>query len=121
MTLFRTDIAHFLQLCPTKNILLPFAAITLCKLNHMKILLLYLLAVNAVTFVLYGIDKRRAQRGAWRIPEKTLLILPLLGGSVGGILGMRLFRHKTKHWYFRYGLVLLFLAQTALGIYLWLR
>ena len=65
-------------------------------------LLWYLAAVNVVTFTVYGIDKRKARRGAWRIPEKTLFLLPLLGGSVGALLGMKVFRHKTKHAVFRY-------------------
>ena len=52
---------------------------------------------NGGTFQLYGIDKRRAQRGKWRIPEKTLLLHTWLLGGVGGLLGMKLFRHKTKH------------------------
>ncbi|MBQ9802004.1 MAG: DUF1294 domain-containing protein [Clostridia bacterium] len=62
--------------------------------------LIYLLLFSLVTFALYGIDKGRAKRGAWRIPEKVLLGASLLGGAVGGTLGMQLFRHKTKHWYF---------------------
>ncbi len=84
----------------------------------MKYFLLYLAVINLVTFVLYGVDKRRARREQWRIPEKTLLLLPLIGGSVGGILGMRVFHHKTKHWYFRFGLPAMLLAQVALAVYL---
>ena len=61
-------------------------------------LAVWLIAINLVTFAVYGIDKRRARRGAWRVPEKTLFLLPLLGGSIGALLGMRVFRHKTKHW-----------------------
>ena len=64
---------------------------------------MYLLAVNLAAFVLYGADKRRAKQGTWRIPEKTLFLLPLLGGSVGGILGMRVFHHKTRKTKFRLG------------------
>ena len=60
-------------------------------------LAVWLIAINLVTFAVYGADKRRARRGAWRVPEKTLFLLPLLGGSVGALLGMRGFRHKTKH------------------------
>ena len=59
------------------------------------------LAINAVTFGLYGVDKRRARRGAWRIPERTLLMLTWLMGGVGAFLGMRTFRHKTKHLAFQ--------------------
>lgn len=84
-------------------------------------LLWYLAAVNVVTFTVYGIDKRKARRGAWRIPEKTLFLLPLLGGSVGALLGMKVFRHKTKHWYFVWGIPIILLAQTALAAWLWLR
>ena len=84
-------------------------------------LLWYLAAVNVVTFTVYGIDKSKARRGAWRIPEKTLFLLPLLGGSVGALLGMRVFRHKTKHWYFVWGIPRILLAQTALAVWLWLR
>ena len=87
-----------------------------------KILLAYLALVNLLTFVLYGADKRKAQKGAWRVPEKTLLLLPLLGGSVGGILGMQTFRHKTKHWYFKFGLPAMLVLQAALAVYLiWFR
>lgn len=56
--------------------------------------------ISLVTFILYGIDKRRAVKGAWRIPERVLLFFSLLGGGIGGALRMRIFRHKTKHWYF---------------------
>ena len=84
-------------------------------------LLWYLAAVNVVTFTVYGIDKRKARRGVWRIPEKTLFLLPLLGGSVGALLGMKVFRHKTKHWYFVWGIPAILLAQLALTVWLWLR
>ena len=70
-----------------------------------KTLLLGVLAVlivmNLVSFALMGIDKRRAQRGAWRISEKALLLTTACFGGLGGVMGMRLFHHKTKHWYFR--------------------
>ena len=82
------------------------------------VLLVYLAVLNLVTFALYGADKRRAKKGQWRIPEKTLLILPLLGGGVGGILGMAVFHHKTRHWYFRWGLPAMFLLQAAGTVYL---
>ena len=84
-------------------------------------LLWYLAAVNVVTFTVYGIDKRKARRGTWRVPEKTLFLLPLLGGSVGALLGMKVFRHKTKHWYFVWGIPIILLAQLALTVWLWLR
>ena len=82
------------------------------------LLAVWLLAINLVTFAVYGADKRRAKRGAWRVPEKTLFLLPLLGGSVGALLGMRAFRHKTKHWYFVWGVPAILLAQLALAAWL---
>ena len=79
----------------------------------------YLVLVNLAAFFLMGSDKRRAQReGARRIPEKTLFLAALLGGRLGAILGMRLFHHKTKHWYFRYGLPALLAVQILLGVFL---
>lgn len=85
----------------------------------MQIAGLYLLLINGVGFLLMGIDKRRAKRGAWRISEKSLFLSPLLGGTVGAILGMRVFHHKTKHWYFRYGLLALLVLQLALAGWLY--
>ena len=82
------------------------------------LLAVWLLAINLVTFAVYGADKRRAKRGAWRVPEKTLFLLPLLGGSVGALLGMRVFHHKTKHWYFVWGVPAILLAQLALAAWL---
>ena len=84
-------------------------------------LLWYLAAVNLVTFTVYGVDKSKARRGAWRVPEKTLFLLPLLGGSVGALLGMLVFRHKTKHWYFVWGIPLILLAQIALAVWLYVK
>lgn len=81
-------------------------------------LAVWLIAINLVTFAVYGADKRRARRGVWRVPEKTLFLLPLLGGSVGALLGMRVFRHKTKHWYFVWGVPAILLAQLALAVWL---
>ena len=74
---------------------------------------IYLVVVNVLAFALYGIDKYKAKAGAWRIPEKTLLGIAVLGGSVGAIAGMKTFHHKTKHWYFRYGLPALLAIQLA--------
>lgn len=73
--------------------------------------IILLVLVNLVAFALYGIDKKRARRRAWRISEKTLLGIAVIGGSIGAILGMLLFHHKTRHWYFRYGLPLFLLVQ----------
>lgn len=85
------------------------------------VLLVWLAAVNVVTFAVYGIDKAKAKRGAWRVPERTLFLLPLLGGSLGALLGMKVFHHKTKHWYFVWGIPLILLAQIALAVWLYLR
>ncbi len=82
-------------------------------------LLLYLLGINLLTLLLYGVDKHRARRGSWRISEKTLFVLPLLGGSAGALLGMRLFRHKTRHWYFRWGIPAILLLQLLAAAALW--
>ena len=68
------------------------------------ILAVYLLGINLVSFFLMGIDKSKARRRKWRIPEKTLFAFALLGGSIGSILGMRIFHHKTRHWYFVWGM-----------------
>jgi len=62
--------------------------------------LLFIALMSLVTFCLYASDKRKAKKGAWRIPEKVLLLFSFLGGAVGGILAMKIVRHKTKHWYF---------------------
>lgn len=82
------------------------------------LLAVYLAAINLAAFAVYGADKRCARKGKWRVPEKTLFLLPLLGGSVGALLGMRVFHHKTKHWYFVWGIPAILLAQVALAVWL---
>ena len=82
-----------------------------------KILLYYLIAINVVTFFLYGIDKWKAKRAKWRIPEATLLMLAVMGGSIGAWLGMKVWHHKTLHKKFKYGLPLILMAQVALVIW----
>ena len=76
----------------------------------------YYLVINLIGFAIMGIDKRKAIKGAYRIPEATLFCVALLGGSLGTTLGMNLFRHKTKHWYFVVGMPLIFFAQLALMV-----
>ncbi len=83
--------------------------------------LVYLLVMNAVGFAVMGIDKYKAIKGRWRVPEKTLFLLSILGGSVGTWAGMYAFRHKTKHWYFVIGMPAILFIQIALVIYLNLR
>ena len=78
----------------------------------------YLAAVNLWAFGLMGFDKRRARQGGRRVRERTLFLSALLGGSLGALLGMYLFRHKTRHWYFVWGIPLILLAQAALGVWL---
>ena len=85
-----------------------------------QLLALYLAAVNLAAFALMGADKRRARRGRWRISEKALFLPALFVGALGGLLGMRLFRHKTRHWYFQFGFpVLLLLQAGALCLLRW--
>ena len=79
----------------------------------------YVLAVNLIAFLLFGVDKRRAKKGLWRIPEKTLFLSALLGGCPGAILGMKTFHHKTLHKRFRFGLPAILVLQIIL-ILVWL-
>ncbi|MDO4758096.1 MAG: DUF1294 domain-containing protein [Rikenellaceae bacterium] len=78
----------------------------------------YLLVANLITFVVYGIDKAKAKLDGWRIPEKTLLLLALVGGSIGAYAAMRIFRHKTKHPQFSIGIPVIFILQVFLAGYL---
>ena len=82
-------------------------------MNDIKTVLIYLILINLLAFLLFGLDKRKAQLHQWRISEKALFSAALLGGSIGAILGMHLFHHKTKHWYFRYGLPAILILQIA--------
>lgn len=77
----------------------------------MTIFLIYYTIVNIVGFVIMGVDKQRAIRGAWRISEASLFLTALFGGALGCILGMQHFRHKTKRWYFKYGMPAIFSVQ----------
>ncbi len=74
----------------------------------------YLAVINLTGFIIMGVDKKRAVRGAWRIPEASLFSVALLGGALGCTLGMNHFRHKTKHWYFKYGMPAIFAVQVFL-------
>lgn len=84
----------------------------------MNIILGYLLAVNIATFFLYGIDKYKAKKGKWRISEATLLLMAVIGGSIGAWTGMRLWHHKTMHKKFKYGIPIIIILQVALAVYL---
>ena len=81
----------------------------------------YLLIINLIGFIIMGVDKKRAIRGAWRISEASLFTVALLGGALGCTLGMSHFRHKTKHWYFKYGMPAIFAGQIFLVILLFRR
>lgn len=81
-----------------------------------KILTIYLVAINASTFLVYGIDKWKAKRSKWRITEAALLMLAVLGGSIGAWSGMYVWRHKTQHGKFKYGIPLIFVAQVAAAL-----
>lgn len=78
------------------------------------IFLIYLLVVNVIGFIIMGVDKKRAIRGAFRISEASLFFVAFIGGSLGSIIGMQHFRHKTKHWYFQYGIPVILMVQIAL-------
>ena len=84
----------------------------------MKYLLAYLLIINAAGFLLMRSDKARARKNRWRIPEATLMTIAALGGSVGSLLGMYTFRHKTRHPKFTLGIPAILVAQTTLLLYL---
>ena len=84
----------------------------------MKWVLSIMAAVNLFAFVLYGVDKVKAKKGAWRIPEATLLLVAFLGGSFGALLGMEVFRHKTRHLKFRILVPLFLILHIALAVYM---
>ena len=84
----------------------------------MNIIFGYLLAINIATFFLYGIDKYKAKKGKWRISEATLLLIAVIGGSIGAWAGMRLWHHKTMHKKFKYGIPVIIILQVAIAVYL---
>ena len=83
-----------------------------------EIVVIYLVVINVVAFVVYGVDKYKAKRGRWRTPEATLLGLAAIGGSIGAWLGMRVWHHKTMHKKFQYGVPLILIAQIALVVFI---
>ena len=87
----------------------------------MKYLLVYLIIVNALTLLFMLVDKVKAKRNLWRIPERTLLSLCALGGSLGGLLGMKLFRHKTLHLRFSIGIPVMLAVHVVILIFLVIR
>ena len=85
------------------------------------IIALYLFLINALGLIFMLVDKKKAQRGAWRIPEATLMLLAALGGSIGSLFGMYWFRHKTKHPKFYLGVPAILILQIALAVFWILR
>lgn len=83
-----------------------------------NILTYYFLAINLITFIVYGIDKYKAKKAKWRIPESTLLLMAAIGGSIGAWLGMKVWHHKTLHKKFKYGIPAILLLQIIAIIYL---
>ena len=84
----------------------------------LRIYAIVLGVLSLMNFIIYGIDKRKAQNGRWRIPEKILLCFSFFGGGIGGYVGMKVFHHKTRHWYFYAINILGILWQVALLVYL---
>ena len=82
----------------------------------MKLLSFYLLIINALGFLLMLVDKWKARKNRWRVRESTLLLIAALGGSVGSLLGMYLFRHKTQHLKFTLGIPLILAAQCIAAV-----
>lgn len=83
------------------------------RFEFMIVILVYSVVINIAAFIMYGIDKKRAASGRWRISEATLLGIAFAGGSIGALLGMRCFRHKTRHWKFRILVPLFLLLHVA--------
>ena len=83
----------------------------------MKYFWIYLALINLIGLFAMFLDKQKAKHNKWRISEKTLFLLALMGGSLGTTLGMNLFRHKTKHWYFKFGMPFILIIQLILIFY----
>lgn len=84
----------------------------------LSLLTYYLLILNATTFIIYGIDKLKAKKRKWRISETSLLLLAIMGGSLGAWVGIKVWHHKTKHAKFIYGIPLILALQIAIWLYL---
>lgn len=84
----------------------------------MKYFCIWLIIINILTFAVFGIDKKKAIDGKFRISEMTLFVLSILGGSLGGLAAMYTFHHKTKKWYFKFGIPLILIAQVLLIIFI---
>lgn len=84
----------------------------------MSIFNLYLIIINVLSFIVMGFDKDRARKHLWRVPERILFLLAIIGGSIGSILGMYYFRHKTKHPRFVFGYWIIFFIQCLIYFFL---
>ena len=88
-------------------------------MDVVTLLITYVVIINLIGFLVMGMDKRRARKHAFRIPEASLFTIALIGGSIGSIIGMRYFHHKTRHWYFVYGMPFILILQIALLVFLY--
>lgn len=86
-----------------------------------KIIIGYVIVINVITLMMYGIDKWKAKHSKWRIPEATLLIMAAVGGSIGAWTGIKLFHHKTLHKKFKYGVPAIFLIQLGIVVFIYLK
>ncbi len=86
-----------------------------------KIIIGYVIVINVITLMMYGIDKWKAKHSKWRIPEATLLIMAAVGGSIGAWMGIKLFHHKTLHKKFKYGVPAIFLIQLGIVVFIYLK
>lgn len=93
---------------------------TIEGMNSLEFIILYLGIMNAISFLSMGNDKRKAKKHAFRTPESVLFILAIMGGSLGSIIGMYTFRHKTKHWYFVVFMPVILILQIGLAVALYL-
>ena len=87
----------------------------------MKWIWIYLVVINVIAFFMYGIDKWKAKKNRWRIPENTLLGVAAIGGTIGAVFGMKVFRHKTKHMKFVAGLPIIFVLQLVIVYFICFR
>lgn len=84
-------------------------------------IIIYLIVINLLTFLIMWWDKHEAKLGDWRVSEKFLFLLVLLGGGIGGIVGMYVFKHKTKKWYFKFGFPIILIIEIIIALYFLLR
>ncbi len=87
-------------------------------MDRYKIIGVYLLIINIISFLIFGWDKVQARRKRWRVAERTLFLSVILGGGLGGVAGMKVWRHKTKKWYFKFGVPRLMILQVAAALYI---